>query len=1673
MPATRRARRSTSARVDTDDDDGEGAWPGAADADGDGDGDGEFHDEEQQHFENAVIASGSFHGMRRTSRNTSVSNSVAAAATAASSPEHGALQKPKIKVSLRRATRNASGGAGGEDGYAGAPHTAASEAAEAEYENGYSVPAEGDEEAAAAVAAAGGQEQDSSQGVTNGATTRRSLRSNATKSAVQKDHADGTFEDEDLDAPGEPFEEEDLDEIIPQARTTRSGRHTKRPSIFGNNVTFSDEDDDDEDEDSDEKPRKSGRTSRSRSKGAGARNRGLGDFVEQDDADDVDDDATYGSSRRRARGSNNNGSARGKAAERVAALAKKRRANIKGKNARYAARRRASSLADDDGDFEMDNDEAEDTPEDGTSLDLPEDDEDEEEEEEEGGTQQSQGMRLRARKEVNYALPAPPPVHAGCSPRGKKGGPPSGSWGVANGTLGGGNGGRSSRGGGSVIGAGTGLGSGRAAPVRRHGYGRGRKTGWDALPASMSGKDLAALFGEADEDSDDSDVPKQKAGGRGGLTATGMLTGGLQPAPTSKSGLTGDLTGTGATDTMGKLKSGGDPLADIDPLGTDMQIDFNAVGGLDAHIEQLKEMVTLPLLYPELFQRFKITPPRGVLFHGPPGTGKTLVARALAASCSSEGQRISFFMRKGADVLSKWVGEAERQLRLLFEEAKNAQPSIIFFDEIDGLAPVRSSKQDQIHASIVSTLLALMDGMDGRGQVVVIGATNRPDSVDPALRRPGRFDREFYFPLPSKDARRKILDIHTSKWDPPLHPEFKDRLAELTKGYGGADMRALCTEAALNAIQRRYPQIYQTTDRLLLKPESVTVEAKDFMMSINKIVPSSARSASSAAAPLPNHLKPLLSQITQQACAALDKILPETSKRTALEEALWEDAPAAREQASTSTDVESAATGPATISDYGFGREMLLQSFQNMRVFRPRLLVHGRNGMGQRIVGAAMLQHLEGYHVQSIDVATLMGDSTRTPEASAIQLFTEAKRHKPSVLFIPGLAHWAKTVSESVRSTVKALLDGLSPSDPVLLLGISEAPLSQLPRDVRSWFGLLRENRIEITRPSCKQREEFFREVIEHVSRRPTDFPDAVPRRKKVLEKLPIAPPRPPREPTAAELQQQAENDARLLEHLKYRLGPVLNELRKKYKVFTKDVWDEYNFQYLTDNFKHWKGKGSWIFMLPYERTEEQIEELRRARAAAAATAAEVAIAPEEPAAREGPTVNGHADPNEVQAGAANNSGAVDVSMRGPEPADVGKVEPDAAGPAPEEEEEDLRISWENTTLWTMSLEKMQKKLYYDAYYCVSDFLDDLQKVVHNAEAAESVDAERAVKARQMGNLAHIMLDQFVDPAFRAECELMAVRNKAREEDARKAAENVNGHKRREARRLSGPVVQERHSARQAGEQPQHRYPVDVTKIEREANLERKRTRDSGSDCSRSHDSTRGQKRAKTSDAKRDAVAPGTLAPCVPPVLPFEAASALEPTVVAGASARVDNQAPMTPSAAELLMDINQLLSSNPADVPVAGTAPLVAQAVGATASPALCLINQPPFDNLKVVPGTAAHLELVPQQTAPSLPERGLSPAPKEVESEPVLEPEPEPPVVHPPFHLTAASKQALQRDLIAQTEGMSIEELVQVRAACFDAIWRSRSQWNREGLVLELMDIVKEMASMAGQTDEEDEQM
>ncbi|KAK4547184.1 hypothetical protein LTR36_001405 [Oleoguttula mirabilis] len=666
-------------------------------------------------------------------------------------------------------------------------------------------------------------------------------------------------------------------------------------------------------------------------------------------------------------------------------------------------------------------------------------------------------------------------------------------------------------------------------------------------PPVFGGPDGAAATGGVDSDSSDDEMAGKGAQGMGG--AVGMTPTSAFPKPYVAQAHGSDaMQGAGGGPPgLGKIKDR-KALADADPLGVDPTVSFEGVGGLDDHIDRLKEMVALPLLYPEVFQRFHVTPPRGVLFHGPPGTGKTLLARALASSVSSHGQKVTFYMRKGADALSKWVGEAEKQLRLLFEEARKNQPSIIFFDEIDGLAPVRSSKQEQIHASIVATLLALMDGMDGRGQVIVIGATNRPDSVDPALRRPGRFDREFYFPLPDQKARRAIIDIHTKGWDPPLQPEFKDQLAEITRGYGGADLRALCTEAALNAVQGTYPQIYASNQKLVIDPSTIKVLAKDFMISVNKIVPSSERSAASGAAPLKKDIEPLLRKSLAQVVSRVDEAIPRKRKATALEEAMYDD----RED------------------EQGFERETMARQFESSRIFRPRLLIRGSPGMGQQYLGAALLSRFEGLHVQSFDLATLMKDSTRSPEAAIVQLFEEVKRHKPSVIYLPNVDIWYQTIGESAIRTFTGILRGLPPTDPVLVLGIMDREIDDKSdadkRMLQELFGYSEKNLYSLVRPDEPARLEYFEAVMALIRKPPSDFPDPENRKKRKLVELPVAQiQEAPKGPTKAEEKAQKKKDRQTLNWLKIWIQRVMDHIKLKYKKFRTPVVDDAIINYLYD----------------------------------------------------------------------------------------------------------------------------------------------------------------------------------------------------------------------------------------------------------------------------------------------------------------------------------------------------------------------------------------------------------------------------------------------------------------------------------------------------------------------------
>lgn len=692
-----------------------------------------------------------------------------------------------------------------------------------------------------------------------------------------------------------------------------------------------------------------------------------------------------------------------------------------------------------------------------------------------------------------------------------------------------------------------------AAPTSSRQRARGGRTGYRSLFSNQGpfGGGTEAGLGANMNDSDSSDDENQKMpksiGGMIGMTPTTATAPNFGFPQTHNADAQQAASGGGPAN-FGKVKDK-KALADSDPLGVDPTVNFEGVGGLDDHINKLKEMVMLPLLYPEVFTRFKITPPRGVLFHGPPGTGKTLLARALASSVSDHGQKVTFYMRKGADALSKWVGEAERQLRLLFEEARKTQPSIIFFDEIDGLAPVRSSKQEQIHASIVATLLALMDGMDGRGQVIVIGATNRPDSVDPALRRPGRFDREFYFPLPNVSGRRAILDIHTKNWEPPLKPEMKDSLAELTKGYGGADLRALCTEAALNAVQGTFPQIYSSERKLLIDPTNIKILAKDFMISVNKMVPSSQRTVTASAAPLSKDIEPLLRKPLAKVLSRIDELVPRRKKLTALEEAAYDD-----------RDDEK-----------GFEREATMRNFESSRIFRPRLLIKGLQGMGQQYLGAALLNKIEGLHVQSFDLPTILEDPTRTPEAAITQLFTEVRRHKPAVIYIPSVDVWYATLPSTAIKTFRLLLRSIGANEPIMLLGILELldekdqPDKQMMMDL---FAFSQNNVFELERPERDGRAEYFNKITHYIRMSPADFPDPDNRKKRILPELEpapiVAPVIDPKE-LAARRKWQKKQDRSTLNKLKMIIQPIMDQLKRSYRKFFKPILEESWYAYLLE----------------------------------------------------------------------------------------------------------------------------------------------------------------------------------------------------------------------------------------------------------------------------------------------------------------------------------------------------------------------------------------------------------------------------------------------------------------------------------------------------------------------------
>ena len=270
--------------------------------------------------------------------------------------------------------------------------------------------------------------------------------------------------------------------------------------------------------------------------------------------------------------------------------------------------------------------------------------------------------------------------------------------------------------------------------------------------------------------------------------------------------------------------------------GGTAQVAYEDIGGLKDEIQKVREMIELPLRHPEIFEKLGIEAPKGILLHGPPGTGKTLLAKAVASESNSH-----FISISGPEIMSKFYGESEARLREIFKEAKEKSPSIIFIDEIDSIAPKREEVTGEVERRVVSQLLSVMDGLEARGKVIVIAATNRPNAIDPALRRPGRFDREIEIKVPDKRGRLEILQIHTHNM--PLDQDVdQDKVAAVTHGFVGADLEYLCKEAAMKCLRRLLPELNLEDEKIPPETlEKLVITMNDFDNANKDIMPSAMR----------------------------------------------------------------------------------------------------------------------------------------------------------------------------------------------------------------------------------------------------------------------------------------------------------------------------------------------------------------------------------------------------------------------------------------------------------------------------------------------------------------------------------------------------------------------------------------------------------------------------------------------------------------------------------------------------------------------------------------------------------------------------------------------------------------------------------------------------------------
>ncbi|MDS0294648.1 CDC48 family AAA ATPase [Halogeometricum luteum] len=430
--------------------------------------------------------------------------------------------------------------------------------------------------------------------------------------------------------------------------------------------------------------------------------------------------------------------------------------------------------------------------------------------------------------------------------------------------------------------------------------------------------------------------------------------------------------------------------------GEGPSVTYEDIGGLDRELEQVREMIELPMRHPELFKRLGIEPPKGVLLHGPPGTGKTLIAKAVANEIDA-----SFHTISGPEIMSKYYGESEEQLREIFEEAEESAPAIVFIDEIDSIAPKRGEAGGDVERRVVAQLLSLMDGLDERGEVVVIGATNRVDAIDPALRRGGRFDREIEIGVPDREGRKEILQVHTRSM-PTAEGVDLDEYADITHGFVGADVESLAKEAAMNALRRIRPQLDLDSDEIDTEVlESLEVRDDDFKDAMKGIEPS-----------------------------ALREVFVEVPDVT------WEDVGGLE---ATKERLRETIQWPLEYPEVF--EQMDMQSAKGVMLYGPP-------GTGKTLLAKAVANESESNFI-SVKGPELLNKYVGESEKGVREIFKKARENAPTVVFFDEIDSIATErgrnsgdsgVSERVVSQLLTELDGLESLEDVVVIATTNRP---------------------------------------------------------------------------------------------------------------------------------------------------------------------------------------------------------------------------------------------------------------------------------------------------------------------------------------------------------------------------------------------------------------------------------------------------------------------------------------------------------------------------------------------------------------------------------------------------------------------------------------------------------